>query len=139
MTTDPGGAPSNGAMRSPISIDIIHQRSPQARTPRVAHNSAYPASAPRVASGMAPSGWARGYFVFARRGTGAGKRGRGTGTIKDRLGSLAATHHDHAATGAEHAFREVLFYRLSVIPSDSPPLQEREDGILLVVSHFIWE
>src|SRR5438270_10438904 len=72
MTTEPGGAPISGAMMSPTSIDIIHQRSPHARTPRDAHNSAYSASAPRVASGMAPSECDTRYFVLLR----IGKRSR---------------------------------------------------------------
>src|SRR5439155_22394744 len=72
MTTDPGGAPISGAMMSPTSIDIIHHLSPHARTPRVAHRSAYSWSAPRVASGIAPSEFETRYFVFFR----IGKRSR---------------------------------------------------------------
>src|SRR5438067_13146420 len=72
MTTDPGGAPISGAMMSPTSIDIIHQRSPHARTPRDAHKSAYSTSASRVAAGIAPRGCDTRYFVRLR----IGKRSR---------------------------------------------------------------
>ena len=72
MTTDPRGAPISGAMMSPISMDIIHHLSPQARTPRLAQRSAYSASASRVASGIAPSECETRYFVRSR----IGKRSR---------------------------------------------------------------
>ena len=55
MLTDAGGAPMRPATLSPTSAPMFHQRSAQARTPRVAHVSAYsarPAAAPR---GIAPS------------------------------------------------------------------------------------
>src|SRR3954447_17561740 len=72
ITTEPGGAPINGAMMSPTSIDIIHHRSPHARTPREAQRSAYSTSASRVASGIAPRECETRYFVRLR----IGKRSR---------------------------------------------------------------
>ena len=57
MAIDPGGAPTSGASRSPTRSGASHQPSSQARTPRVAHCSAY-CSIPVLASiGIAPSEW----------------------------------------------------------------------------------
>src|SRR3954452_6859563 len=74
MTTEPRGAPMSGAMMSPTSIDIIHHLSPQARTPREAHRSAYSANASLVASGIAPREWETRYFVRFRMGKRSRKR-----------------------------------------------------------------
>ena len=68
ITTEPRGAPMIGAMMSPISMDIIHHLSPHARTPRVAHKSAYSCRASRVASGIAPRECDTRYFVRFRMG-----------------------------------------------------------------------
>ena len=54
IETQPGGAPSSGAITSPTETDIPHQESAQARTPRVAQVSAYSESAAAAARGIAP-------------------------------------------------------------------------------------
>jgi len=63
----------------------------------------------------------------------------GTRTIKVDVRIIAATNRDLEKAVAEHKFREDLFYRLNVIPVKIPPLRERDDDVLLLVSHFIGE
>ena len=53
---------------SPTTIGIVHQPSPQARTPRVFHVRAYSASRSSTAAGIAPSEWLIRYVVSARMG-----------------------------------------------------------------------
>jgi hypothetical protein len=55
MLTVPGAALTMRAILSPTSIGISHHRSSQARTPRVAHVSAYSARLRAVCRGIAPS------------------------------------------------------------------------------------
>ncbi|MBD0328127.1 MAG: sigma 54-interacting transcriptional regulator, partial [Pyrinomonadaceae bacterium] len=64
-----------------------------------------------------------------------------------RLGSLtprkvdvrviAATHQDLRARIAERAFREDLYYRLSMVEIRVPPLRERLEDLPLLTRHFI--
>lgn len=60
-----------------------------------------------------------------------------TKSIKVDMRILAATNENLAGCVRDGKFREDLFYRLSVVPIQLPPMRERKEDIPLLINHFI--
>jgi two-component system response regulator PilR (NtrC family) len=61
----------------------------------------------------------------------------GTHEITIDVRVIAATNKDLDAMVAEKSFREDLYYRISVIPVEVPPLRDRKEDIPLLAQHFL--
>src|SRR5580700_185381 len=60
----------------------------------------------------------------------------GAATIQSDVRVICATHRNLVEMVENREFRADLFYRLSVIPIELPPLRERREDIRLLVHHF---
>jgi two-component system, NtrC family, response regulator PilR len=65
------------------------------------------------------------------------RRVGGTEEIQVDVRIIAATNRDLSEMVSENQFREDLFYRVSVIPLELPPLRHRKDDIPLLADHFL--
>ncbi len=61
----------------------------------------------------------------------------GETTLKTDVRIISATNQDLHKLIYQEKFREDLFYRLSVIPINIPPLRERKDDIPLLINYFL--
>jgi DNA-binding NtrC family response regulator len=60
-----------------------------------------------------------------------------TSTVNVDVRVVAATNEPLQEKLKQKTFREDLYYRISVIPIELPPLRDRSDDIALLVSHFV--
>ena len=61
----------------------------------------------------------------------------GSRTIQVDVRIVAATNQDLEKMVEEKRFRQDLFYRLNVIPINTPPLRDRQSDIPLLIEHFL--
>jgi len=61
----------------------------------------------------------------------------GTEPVRINVRVIAATNVDLAQAVKEKKFRLDLYYRLNIINIDIPPLRERKEDIIELVSHFV--
>ncbi len=61
----------------------------------------------------------------------------GTQEVPIDVRVISATNKDLDRLVADNAFREDLYYRISVIPIQVPPLRERKEDIPLLANHFL--
>ena len=61
----------------------------------------------------------------------------GEETLEVDVRVIAATNKNLNEEMKKGTFREDLYYRLNVIPIFVPPLRERKDDLLLLISHFL--
>ena len=61
----------------------------------------------------------------------------GTSEIPIDVRVIAATNRDLQQMVQEKTFREDLYYRISVIPIEVPPLRARQEDIPLLANHFL--
>ncbi len=67
------------------------------------------------------------------------RRVGGTSNIPVDVRIIAATNEKLDKKILEGTFREDLYYRISVIPIELPPLRDRKDDIPLLINHFLNE
>ena len=65
------------------------------------------------------------------------RRVGGTDEVSVDVRVIAATNKELLKLVSENRFREDLYYRVSVIPLDIPPLRKRKEDIPLLVEHFL--
>jgi len=63
----------------------------------------------------------------------------GTDNVPTDIRFIFSTNRDLARLVSEGAFREDLYYRISVVPIRMPPLRERGDDILLLAQFYVDE